>query len=144
MMNAKEEWMMYLDLYGADFERWPFELTEDQKQEISKCEAYGEALRVDQALDLVEWPALSNNAEDMLMQRVAGLPNPKEQMPVLLMFIQRSSFLMSCFGLFLFLGFALGAQYSGDTSYQPYYDYSPYGVAYDYMVGELTQEGYNE
>ncbi len=154
--NEKRMWRKCLEMYGGDFRRWPFVVSEAQRQDIIALPEYARAREVDAALDRTVWPDIAPEAvRGAVMARIGRGAEARaetkaetvgaEGFPFLSSLAGRFSvvgwnaFMVSCFVLFLCVGLSSGARFGDTLKDRADYSYLTLGPAYPY--GSLVEGG---
>lgn len=149
--NEKSKWNKHLAIYGGDFHRWPFVVSEAQRREIMALPEYAKARELDAVLDRTVWPEIAPEAlRGAVMARIgrlaevgaearaetkvetAGAGAPCPPLASRLSVVGWNAFMVSCFVLFLCVGLSSGAHFGNTLKDRVDYSYLTLGPAYAY------------
>lgn len=147
MEPNKQDRIYYLELYGHDLNRWPVDLSAQQKQKITAMPEYAAALALDEVMNQMDWPSPSPNLKQKTLAQITALNERKTRHetvpPALFILIKKPAFLVTCVTAFFCLGLLSGTQFHVKTKAQIDYNYFALGSAYT-AYGVSTENTYEE
>lgn len=138
-MNIQEKWKEYLDLYGADFDRWPVTLSNEDKKLVISWPEYQVQGVVDSALSTMQWPEPSSEVFMNVMEHAHTYDRRVQFMPDFVFSDLRPGILAACFVLFLGLGLTFGTQYQSAQAQSSYDGYFSYDVSSTYTTNFIGE-----
>lgn len=132
-MTIDKKWLDYIDIYGADFHRWPDMPDAADQKTLMALPDYQQAKSVDNALEAIEFPTMSNDALVQIYTKIAA-DNASKKM--VFFYVPRSVRFLSLTCAMLGLGFLAGVSSQGVTQNEihDYYTIGP--MAYTYNMSE--------
>lgn len=127
----------FLDLYGADFGRWPGKPSLKEQKMMQASPDYAAAALVDQALDRIAFPDMADDLFAKTMLQIKQTP-PAPARTMVWVVLRRQAVTLGCMALMLGAGLFSGTYWNAaaQNSAADYTYYAMGPVAYNYALAQ--------